>query len=210
MITGISYASDTINIKVLFNHMNIMLNGEKADMDNFVYNDTTYVPLRKTAELFDKEIMWYDKTNTINIIDNKTTADDFYPKCDNIKTALITNVNENILNLEFQMKNTTSKDITITLHYPYFDFIIYDENESEIYKYSKEYGDSTALIKDEKILSGKGFSTNCKINLCENEFIMNKIYKVVFFTSFEIKSEKKKYKLYEEAYFRTQIIRQIE
>ncbi|KAB3534764.1 hypothetical protein F8154_07840 [Alkaliphilus pronyensis] len=210
IFTGIAYASDTLNIQVLFNYMNITINGEKVNMDNFVYNDTTYVPLRKVAELFDKEVMWYDKTKTINIMDKKIKVDGFYTKCDNIKTALITNANENILRLEFQLKNTASEDITITLHYPYFDFIIYDENECEIYKYSNEYGDSATLIRNEKIRSGKEFTTNCKIDLNHKEFIGDKIYKVVFFASFEMKSENKKYKLYEEAYFRTPTIHQTE
>ena len=84
--------------------MNIMIKGEKVDIDNFVYNNTTYVPLRKTAELFDKVIIWDNKTNTINITDKKNKIDGFFTECDNMRTALITNVNDNILELEFQMK----------------------------------------------------------------------------------------------------------
>lgn len=208
--TGIAYASDTFNIQVLFNCMNIMIKGEKVDIDNLVYNDTTYVPLRKVAELFNKEIIWYDKTNTINIMDKKIKVDGFYMECDNMKTALVTNVNDNILELEFQLKNTAGEDITITLHYPYFDYIIYDENEAEIYKHSTEYGDSATLIRDEKISSGKEFAVNNNIDLIDKKLIPGETYKVVFFTSFEMKSEKKRYKLCEDAYFRIPTIPQTE
>ncbi len=208
--TGIAYASDSFNIQVLFNCMNIMIKGEKVDIDNFVYNNTTYVPLRKTAELFDKVIIWDNKTNTINITDKKNKIDGFFTECDNMRTALITNVNDNILELEFQMKNITHEDITITLHYPFFDFIIYDENEFEIYKHSEEYGISIALIKDEKINSGKKFAVNNNLDLTDKKLIPGETYKVVFFTSFEMKSEKKRYKLCEEAYFRIPTIPQTE
>jgi hypothetical protein len=200
--TGIAYASTSLNIKVLFNSMNIMMNGDKVNIDNFVYNNTTYVPIRKVTELFDKEIEWHDKTNTINIKDKNIKVDGFYTECDNIKPAFIANINNNILELEFLLKNITNEDITTTLHYPYFDFIIYDKNESEIYKHSKEYSVSITLIKDEKIQSGKEFTTNCTVDLTGKNLLLGETYKVVFYTSFEIKSEKKKYKLSESAYFR--------
>lgn len=208
--TGITYASDFSNIKVLFNYMSIMFNEKKVDVDNFVYNNTTYVPLRKVAELFDKEIIWLDKTKTINIKDKNIKVDGFFTECDNIKTAFITNKNDNILELEFQLKNTAGEDITITLHYPYFDYIIYDENEAEIYKHSTEYGDSATLIRDEKISSGKEFAVNNNIDLIDKKLIPGETYKVVFFTSFEMKSEKKRYKLCEDAYFRIPTIPQTE
>jgi len=208
--TSITYASGVSNIQVLFNCMKIMFNGEKVDIDNFVYNNTTYVPLKKTAELFDKVIIWDSKTNTINITDKKNKVDGFYTECDNIRTALITNVNGNILELEFQQKNITREDITITLHYPFFDYIIYDENESEIYKYSTEYGISAAVIKDKKIYNGKKFVIKNIVDLKEKNLIPGETYKVVFFASCEMKSEKKRYKLCEEAYFRIPTITQTE
>lgn len=194
--------SETLNVPVLLNCMNIMINGEKVDMDNLVYNNTTYVALGKVAELFDKEMIWDSKTNTINIIDKNILVDGFYTECDHVKPALIANVKGNTLGLEFQLKNITSEDIILTLHYPYFDFMIYDENDSEIFRYSIEYGDSATVIQDEKISSGKAFTTSCKIDLNQKAFIQDKTYRIVFFATFEMKSEKKKYKLCDEAYFK--------
>jgi len=202
LFTSIAYASDLSNIKVLFNHMNIMFEGEKVDIDNFVYNNTTYVPLKKVAKLFDKEIIWYDKTKTIDIRDKNIKVDGFYTECDVIETAFIANKNDNVLELEFQLKNVTNEDITVTLDYMYFDIIIYDENESEIYKYSKEYNFYPTVIRDEKIQSGQKFTVNNNLDLIDQKLLSGETYKVVFFTSFEMKSENKKYKLSEKAYFK--------
>ena len=179
-----------------------LANNNKLDIDTLTYNNLTYVPLRKFAELFNKEITWDGKTNTINITERKIKEDGFYTKSDNIKTALIADVGDEILEMEFQLKNITGKDITITLHYPFFDFIIYDENEAELYRYSKEYGTSATLIKDEKIYSGKKIAINENLDLTEQKLNPGEVYKVVFFVSFELKSENERYKLYEEAYFR--------
>lgn len=58
---------DTID--VMFNTINIKTNGEDQDIDNFLYEGTTYVPLRDISDLFDKEVSWDSDTNTANIDD---------------------------------------------------------------------------------------------------------------------------------------------
>ena len=126
----------------------------------------------------------------------------------NTKLSALADVNDHILDLEFQLRNTTGEDITITLHHPYFDFTIYDENGAEVYKHSKEYGISATLIRDEKVPGEKGFATNCKVDLKDKKFLEDRIYKVTFHASFEMKSEKKRYKLCDEAYFRILAITQ--
>lgn len=59
-------------IDVIFNSVNITLNGEKAHTDNFLYEGTTYVPLRAISEMFDKEVGWDGDTHTASIYDKET------------------------------------------------------------------------------------------------------------------------------------------
>lgn len=56
-------------IEVAFNSIKLEVNGKRIDADNILYNGTTYVPLRKAAEILGKEVTWNDKTKTANIID---------------------------------------------------------------------------------------------------------------------------------------------
>ncbi|MGF7056724.1 stalk domain-containing protein [Brassicibacter mesophilus] len=64
------YADDLKeNIEVIFNSINIVVNGQKITADNIMYKDTTYVPLRTVAEMLEKEINWDSKTNTATIVE---------------------------------------------------------------------------------------------------------------------------------------------
>ncbi len=55
------------NIDVDRNTMNIYVNGELVNADNFVYKNTTYVPLRKVSEMLNKEVSWEKISNTASI-----------------------------------------------------------------------------------------------------------------------------------------------
>jgi len=44
------------NITVDSNTMNIVVDGERVFADNFVYSNTTYVPLRRVAEMLGKKV----------------------------------------------------------------------------------------------------------------------------------------------------------
>ncbi|QUI20996.1 hypothetical protein HZI73_01205 [Vallitalea pronyensis] len=200
--SGITFAYSNTNIEVLFNYINIKINGEKVDLDNFIYENTTYVPLRKVSELLNKDVIWNDVTKTANIVENSNSSKAYYTEYDGFRNALITHINNNELDLEFIIKNITQEDITITLKYPYFDFAIYDENESEIYRHSKAYPIYATVIKDEKINSGDNFVVKEKIDLTDLNLVSCKIYKVVFDTDVEIKANKRYYKLREDAYFK--------
>lgn len=57
------------NIEVLFNSVNLTVNGNKVSADTIVYNGTTYVPLRATADMLGKEVGWDQKTNTASVND---------------------------------------------------------------------------------------------------------------------------------------------
>lgn len=58
------------NIEVLFNSISIVVNGQKVDKENLLYNGTTYVPLRSVAEILGAVVNYDDKTRTA-FIDQK-------------------------------------------------------------------------------------------------------------------------------------------
>lgn len=56
-------------IDVIFNKINVTINGQKLENDNILYNGTTYVPIRKIGEIFNKDVNWKADTNTVDICD---------------------------------------------------------------------------------------------------------------------------------------------
>lgn len=61
-------------ISVVFNQINIVVDGTKVNSDNILYNGTTYVPLRTISEMLDKEVKWDGVTNTASINSKKAKA----------------------------------------------------------------------------------------------------------------------------------------
>lgn len=59
-------------IDVIFNSINITLNGEDQDISNLLYKGTTYVPVREISKMFDKEVAWDGKTYTADIYDKES------------------------------------------------------------------------------------------------------------------------------------------
>ncbi|HHV46092.1 MAG TPA: copper amine oxidase N-terminal domain-containing protein [Tissierellia bacterium] len=59
-------------IEVVFNSVNITVNGKKVEADNTLYNGTTYVPLRAVAEMLGKEVGWDQAIRTASINDKAT------------------------------------------------------------------------------------------------------------------------------------------
>lgn len=57
------------NIEVVYNSVNITVNGNKITADNILYNGTTYVPLRAVAEALGKDVGWNQATYTASIND---------------------------------------------------------------------------------------------------------------------------------------------
>lgn len=54
-------------ITVAVNSVNLIVNGDKVSTDNFVYNGTTYVPLRTVSEKLGKEVNFNNTTKTVTI-----------------------------------------------------------------------------------------------------------------------------------------------
>lgn len=87
LTTAVAYASGvTITIEVMTNKVNVSINGETVSQANsnyildngdavpnsIVYKDTTYLPIRKVAELLGQEVTWDGSTNTIGLQDIAT------------------------------------------------------------------------------------------------------------------------------------------
>ena len=66
-------------IEVLLNSANLNVNGQKVEVDNILYNGTTYAPFRAVGEMLGKEVGWDSNTNTASITDGQSLAvnDDF-------------------------------------------------------------------------------------------------------------------------------------
>lgn len=64
------FASEVLQtIKVQLNSVNLKVNGQTIQADNILYNGTTYIPLRATANALGKNVGWDGNTNTASIND---------------------------------------------------------------------------------------------------------------------------------------------
>ena len=59
------------NISVLKNDIKIVVNGNEVAADNFVYEDTTYLPLRAVSEALEQSVEYDETTNTAYIGERK-------------------------------------------------------------------------------------------------------------------------------------------
>ena len=111
-------------IETVFNAINIKINGEQAAsigesyiLDNgdevpfsILYKGTTYLPLRKIAELYGKDVHYDDNTKTASINDKGSINDDYYIEfakkaIEHLKSGL-RNPNSLILNDAYKAKET--------------------------------------------------------------------------------------------------------
>lgn len=94
MFPVVSFADTMMkDISVEFNSVSVVANGIEVDADNFVYNGTTYVPLRACAEALNEEVTYEESTKTV-IIGEDTRAEqasiqenidnNIYPVTDNV------------------------------------------------------------------------------------------------------------------------------
>ncbi len=64
---GVNAADLTQSIQVVANRVRIVVDGKSVEGDNFLYKDTTYVPLRAVAEMTGKQVDWDGDINTVHI-----------------------------------------------------------------------------------------------------------------------------------------------
>ncbi len=60
-------------IEVYNDYATIYVNGQKVDANSFLYDNTTYVPLRAVSEMLGMDVEWNQDTKKINITDKKFT-----------------------------------------------------------------------------------------------------------------------------------------
>lgn len=61
------------NISVLPNTIKVVVNGKEIQADNFLYNDTTYLPIRAVGEALGNDIQYDPETGTA-VISNEAAA----------------------------------------------------------------------------------------------------------------------------------------
>jgi spore germination protein GerM len=70
LASSLSFGADWSEmISVHRNKVNLEVNSVRVTVDNFLYNGTTYVPIRAVAELLGKEVVWNANTNVASIND---------------------------------------------------------------------------------------------------------------------------------------------
>lgn len=67
MTTAIAAEDVLEEIRVYRNLMTVEVNGEVKDVDNFVHEGTTYIPLRQVSELLGAEVTYIQETQTASI-----------------------------------------------------------------------------------------------------------------------------------------------
>ena len=114
LTTPVFASSISKKIEVLANNINLFIDNKQISVDNFVYNGTTYAPLRAIAESLDMTVDWNNETKKVNIVSDTTLK---------LKT---TDGKYNIL-------NNTTKSIVYDHYYlwNYLD-IVFDKNTKGI------------------------------------------------------------------------------
>lgn len=68
LVIGVSVSAVAVEtwekIDVLRNDIKVIVNGKNIDADNFLYNDTTYLPLRAVGEAIGLDVLYNEETNT--------------------------------------------------------------------------------------------------------------------------------------------------
>lgn len=68
-VTPVLADSVLTKIDVVLNGINVQVEGQGVEVDSILYNGTTYLPMRKVAELVGKDIEWKQETKTANIVE---------------------------------------------------------------------------------------------------------------------------------------------
>lgn len=164
---GVASASgfwDTIN--VLRNDISVVVNGENITADNFVYNDTTYLPLRAVSEALNQTVSYDENSNTayIGVDSNNQT-----PNANNSQTAYYAEVPwcpdyGSIFNISKVYDKPTSSDNTIGHAYVYP--LSSQEFLSKYYEVLENEGFERKYADDKIVLYSKGnLSIGVSVNI---------------------------------------------
>ena len=113
------------NIDVMFNAVNIKTNGEAQDIDNFLYEGTTYVPLRVISKIFDKEVTWDGPNKTVNIYNKEVSQGKVYDRISEyMKAESIATYSPYYELLDFQISNYKEMEVDGNVEATFFYKII--------------------------------------------------------------------------------------
>ena len=75
-VTSAFARSGNFSIPVTFRNISIKIDGDTliTDKEPFIYDGTTYLPIRAVAEAVDKEVSWDDSTNTVSLKSSKSSS----------------------------------------------------------------------------------------------------------------------------------------
>lgn len=134
MTTPVLADSILQSIDVVFDSVQVQINGEKLDANTILYNGSTYLPMRKVAEAVGKDVEWKQETMTANIVEKKvgdnTMINNEFIICDsNTKEAYGEMNNETYRSLKYI--------INLIEEYPGF-YIDYNNDTKKLTLYKNE------------------------------------------------------------------------
>ena len=112
---NVNAESKQVYLDGVLNSINIEVNSKKVEADNILWEGTTYVPLRKIAEMLNREVVWDDKTYTANINDkvgpNENTSNNAVNTAVAKKENIEVEVSLNSINIEVNSKKVEADNI---------------------------------------------------------------------------------------------------
>lgn len=136
------FAETQMSINAIFGKVKLVVNNQVVEQETLVYNGTTYVPLRATAEILDKEVTYDNKTSTA-YIDEKGTGRT------NSSNTNSTQISDNklkndisLLNHALTLMETISKNEGLAIDY------VNNENYGLASKYLTIAIDASAELKE--------------------------------------------------------------
>ena len=148
-----AYATDVWqNINVLPNTIKVVVDGKEVQADNFLYNDTTYLPIRAVSEALGKDVQYDTQTSTATIsekkeVDNMAVASKYTPPAEYINNDLYIVQKDGVyyVSLGFIWDMTENTDCK-----PEYD---YETREVKISKDKKEiYSCQAILVEDRSVI----------------------------------------------------------
>lgn len=132
-------------IDVAFDSVKIFVNGQKQNIDNLIYKDTTYVPLRKISEIYDKKVIWDGANRRVDIYNKEISQGEIYDRISEyMKAESIAAYSPYYELLDFQISNYKETNVDGNMEATFFYKIIdknYDKDPDTV-GYIKELKES--------------------------------------------------------------------
>ncbi len=133
-------------VDIVFNSINITVNGQKVNADNILYKGTTYVPLRSISEILDKEVDYDSETKTAKINDKKPIINNekeepkTSEKDSQAQATETLPLSNELINKEADVKKEdTYENLTLASNFTYNDLEITVGNQVRFTKFFNNY-----------------------------------------------------------------------